>query len=248
MPSQSYLVTGSTGKIGQNVLKQLLESGNKVVGQYFSNDQEVVNIQKENYEFINNLHFIKTDLSSETNSKILIEKTVEKIGSIQGLVNLAGKYFEGDEWNGETKAWDKTLDLNLKSAMWCSRYVTELFIQQKSGVIVNISSRFGISGIPEAVAYSIAKAGIINLSQTYAKLLSPFGRCNCVSPPAVNSGYWLQADEKELAETISKTPNKALIEPSDVADLIIFLLSEKSRSINGQNIIIDQGQSVLGLV
>jgi len=247
MPPKNYLITGSTGKIGQNVLKQLLESGNIVVGQYFSNDQEVEMIKLENAQFAHNLHFIKTDLSNETKVKQLVAKTVDILGSIDGLVNLAGKYFDGDEWNGETKAWEDTFDLNLKSVMLCSQYTSELFIKQKSGAIVNISSRFGLSGDPESIAYSISKAGIINLTQSYAKLLSPFGRCNCVSPSAVNAGYWLKADKTELEETISKTPNKRLIEPIEVADLIVFLLSDKSTSINGQNIIIDQGQSVLGL-
>ena len=247
MSIKKYLVTGSTGKIGQNVVKQLLESGNQVVGQYFSNDQDVISITEVNSKFEHNLHFIKTDLTNETDTRQLVEQRVETLGAIDGLVNLAGKYFDGDEWNGSTKAWGDTLDLNLKSAMWCSRYVSELFILQKSGVIVNIASRFGLSGNPESISYSISKAGIVNLTQSYAKLLSPFGRCNCVSPSAVNSGYWLKAGETELEETISKTPNKRLIEPDEIANLIVFLLSDKSRSINGQNIIIDQGQSVLGL-
>lgn len=247
MSVKNYLITGSTGKIGQSVVKLLLESGNQVVAQYFSNDQEVEVMQLTNTQFAHNLHFIKTDLTSEINVKQLVDQSVETLGSIDGLVNLAGKYFDGDEWNGVTKTWDDTFDLNLKSVMWCSRFVSELFIRQKSGVIVNIASRFGLSGDPETIAYSISKAGIINLTHSYAKLLSPFGRCNCVSPWAVNAGYWLKADKSELEDTISKIPNKRLVEPIEVADLIIFLLSEKSRSINGQNIIIDQGQSVLGV-
>jgi 3-oxoacyl-[acyl-carrier protein] reductase len=246
MPSKNYLITGASGKIGQNVVKQLLQTGNKVVGQYFSNDFEIEKLLQENIDFSQNLHFIKTDLTFEINIKRLIDQTVDYFGSIDGLVNLAGKYFEGDEWNGNANAWDDTFDLNLKATMWCNRYVSELFIKQKSGVIVNIASRFGLSGSPESIAYSTSKAGLINMTQSYAKLLSPFGRCNCVSPSAVNAGYWLKADQKELVETISKTPDKRLIEPSEVADLITFLLSDKSRSINGQNIVIDQGQSVVG--
>jgi len=116
-----------------------------------------------------------------------------------------------------------------------SKYATEIFQKQKSGIIVNIASRHGLSGQFDALAYSASKAGIVNITQAYAKLLAPFGKANSISPGPVRSGYWLRAPKEELEETISKMPGKRLIEPEEVASLVLSLSSDKSK-VTGQNI------------
>ena len=105
--------------------------------------------------------------------------------------------------------------------------------------MVNVSSRIGLSGSHEELAYGASKAGVINVTQGYAKLLAPYGRANSISPGAVNTGYWLTASTEELEETISKKPLKRLIEVSEVANAILYLGTDRSASTTGQNLVVN---------
>ena len=96
--------------------------------------------------------------------------------------------------------------------------------------MVNIASRFATNGQSDSLTYSASKAGVVNVTQAYAKLLIPFSRANAVSPGAVNVGYWLRAPKEEL-EAQGK-----LIEPEEVAKKILFLASDEAKEITGQNI------------
>jgi NAD(P)-dependent dehydrogenase (short-subunit alcohol dehydrogenase family) len=116
-----------------------------------------------------------------------------------------------------------------------SKYVIEIFQRQKSGVMVNVASRHGLNGQYDSISYAAAKAGVINITQAYAKLLSPFGRVNSVSPSATNAGYWLTAPKKEIEETLADRPNHKFVEPETIAKKIVFLASDEAREINGQN-------------
>lgn len=123
--------------------------------------------------------------------------------------------------------------------MSISKYVIEIFQKQKSGVIVNVASRYSADGQYDALAYAAAKAGVVNVTQAYAKLLEPFGRANAVSPGAANTGYWLTAPREELERNLANIPSGKLVEPIDIAEKILFLASEEAVDITGQNIFIN---------
>jgi meso-butanediol dehydrogenase/(S,S)-butanediol dehydrogenase/diacetyl reductase len=170
-------------------------------------------------------------LIKERQARKAVEKTVKEFGKIDILVNNAGRYIDGDEWNGTAKIWIKSLEQNLVSVMSVSKYVIGVFQKQKSGVMINVSSRYSFEGQYDSLSYAAAKAGVVNITQGYAKLLAQFGgRANAVSPSAVRAGYWLTAPKEEL----EKKENK-LINPESVAQKIVFLASEDARNINGQN-------------
>jgi NAD(P)-dependent dehydrogenase (short-subunit alcohol dehydrogenase family) len=169
----------------------------------------------------------------------MFDSIIKKFGRVDILVNNAGAYIDGDEWNGSSKIWENTIKQNLISIMNTSKYASQIFQKQKNGIIINIASRFSISGQFDALAYAASKAGMISVTQAYAKLLTPFGRVNAISPWAVNAGYWLRAPKEELKETISKMPGKKLIEPKEIAQIAIYLASKKSSKVNGKNIIFD---------
>jgi NAD(P)-dependent dehydrogenase (short-subunit alcohol dehydrogenase family) len=165
----------------------------------------------------------------------VVEKTIQAFGQIDVLVNNAGRYIEGDEWNLQSKTWLRSLQQNLVSVMSMSKYAAQIFIKQKSGVIINVASKHAIFGKADAVSYGAAKAGVINITQSYSQLLAPFsGRANSVSPSAANVGYWLTApqEERDLLEN-------ELIEPRIIAEKIVFLASDQAKNINGQNFVIE---------
>ncbi|MBU1198928.1 MAG: SDR family oxidoreductase [Nanoarchaeota archaeon] len=236
------LVTGSSRGIGTAIALLFAKEGAKVVINYYKSEKEANEVMNE-IKKISDAITIKCDVSNEEQVKNMIKKIIKKFGKLDILVNNAGNYIEGDEWSGSSNIWAKTIKQNLISAMNTSKYAAEIFQKQKSGVIVNIASRYSVSGQFDALAYAASKAGIVNITQAYAKLLAPYGRANAVSPWPVKSGYWLRAPKEELEETISKMPGKRLIEPEEIAEVVLSLASPESAKITGQNILVDGGKN-----
>lgn len=235
------IVTGSSSGIGQQTAIHFAQEGANVVINYKTNRQGAQDTLDRIMSIGASAIIIQADLSIESEAKSLIEQTYKNYGRIDILVNNAGRYIDGDEWNGSSEIWKETLEQNFLTVLNTSKYAAEVFIKQKSGVIVNVSSRYCVTGQIYEIAYAAAKAGIVNTTLAYAKLLAPFGRANSVSPGATETGYWLRAPQKELSSVLEKIPLRKLAETNDIAEAILFLASDKAKMITGQNIIIDGG-------
>jgi len=233
------IVTGASSGIGAETALAFARKGANVVITYKENKTGADEISEKILALGSKTLVLQADLMLESDAKNVVEKTKQEFGKLDILVNNAGRYIDGDEWNGNADIWTKSLQQNLVSVMSMSKYVIEIFQQQKSGVIVNISSRYCADGQYDALAYAAAKAGVVNITQAYAKLLAPFGRANTVSPGAVNTGYWLRAPKEELEKNLANIPSGKLVEPEEVAEKVLFLASDESSDINGQNIFLD---------
>lgn len=235
------LITGGSSGIGMFTAILFAKNGANVIITYKNNKkgaQDVINkINKLGVKAL----AIKADLAKENSTKQVIDKVLKEFKNIDILVNNAGGYIDGDEWNGKYSVWLESLKQNLISVMNMSKYAANIFQKQNRGIIINVSSKHGIAGHADSISYGAAKAGIINITQSYAKLLSEFnGRANVISPSAVNTGYWLTAPKEELEERLSRTKNNKLLDPEVVAEKILFLASDEAIDINGQNIIIEE--------
>lgn len=236
---KTVLITGGSSGIGAETAKLFADEGYNVALTYNTNKEGVENVVSEiNAKDVKAVAF-QAELSKEESAKQLIEAVHKEFGQIDVLVNNAGKYINGDEWDGTEKIWSQTLAQDLVSVMNVSKYVIPIFQDQRSGVMVNVASRLGMSGSHEEVAYGAAKAGVINITQGYAKLLAPYGRANSVSPGAVNTGYWLTAPKAELEETLANKSLGKLIEPKEVANAILYLATDRSASTTGQNLVVN---------
>lgn len=238
LKNKIVLVTGSSRGIGKAIALLFAKKGAKVVVNYSKSEKEADEVVKEINKISEGIA-IKCDVSDEKQVKIMIEKIVKKFGRLDILINNAGKYIEGDEWNGSSDIWRETLSQNLISTMSTSKYAAQIFIRQKSGAIVNISSVHSLSGQFDAIAYAASKAGLVSVTQAYAKLLFPFANVNSVSPGATRAGYWLYAPKKELNEIVSRMHNKRLIEPEEIANVVLSLFSPECSKVTGQNIVAD---------
>jgi 3-oxoacyl-[acyl-carrier protein] reductase len=224
------IITGGSSGIGKVAALLFAQNGAKVCITYKENREgaeEVVKIIENNK---GQAVAIQADLINENEARNVVEITTKKFGTVDILVNNAGRYISGDEWNGTSDIWIKSLEQNLVSVMNISKYVIQIFQRQQSGVMVNIASRYSTDGQFEALSYAAAKAGVVNITQAYAKLLDGFGRANVISPGAVKAGYWLKASKEELESQGN------LIEPTVVAEKVLFLASNKAKDTNGQNI------------
>lgn len=235
------LITGASKGIGAETAKLFAKEGAIVIINYYKSEESAKTVLKD-VEKYSKAMIIKCDVTNENEVKKMIDKIIEKYSKIDILVNNVGGYLDGDEWNGDSNLWKKSLDLNLISTLNVSKYVAQEFLELKSGIIVNVASRFARKGNFEEITYGASKAAILNITQAYSKLLSPYGRANSVSPGATDAGYWKRAPKGELEEVVSKSPHKKLIDPQEIAKTILFLSSEKSKMINGEDILVDGGK------
>ncbi|MFA6227082.1 MAG: SDR family oxidoreductase [Candidatus Paceibacterota bacterium] len=238
--SKSILITGGSSGIGEATAIMFAQNGADIAITYKSNKAGAESVIEKAKKFGVKAIAVQADLINEKDAKATVEKVVKEFGKIDVLVNNAGRYVDGDEWNGTSDIWVKSLQQNLVSMMNISKYVIERFQKQKSGVIVSIASVHGLSGQPDAISYAAAKAGVINITQSYAKLLAPFGRANSVSPGAANAGYWLTAPKEELDKKLASRPNHKLVEPENIAEKAVFLASDEAKDINGQNFVVNE--------
>lgn len=238
------LITGASSGIGKATALLFAKHGANVAISYKENKQGADEVVSEVEKSGSEAFAIQAELTKEDDAKRLVSEVMNKFGKIDILVNNAGRYIGGDEWNGDAQIWEESLKQNFVSALSVSKYVLEEMQKQKSGVIVNISSRYSVAGQFDAPAYAASKAGIANLTQGQAKLMAPWGRSNTVSPGTVRAGYWLNAPKEELDENLAVTPLQKLVEPEDIAEAVVFLASDKAKMITGQNLIIDGGYTL----
>ncbi|MFA5128076.1 MAG: SDR family oxidoreductase [Patescibacteria group bacterium] len=230
---KTILITGGSSGIGKATALLFAKNGANIIITYKENKNGADEVAREIRQIGGASLVVRANLINEHDAKNVVEEAIKKFGTIDVLINNAGRYIDGDEWNGSSDIWVKSLQQNLVSVMNVSKFVIEIFQKQKSGIMVNVASRHSINGQTDAISYAAAKAGVANVTQAYAKLLTPFGgRANAVSPGAVNAGYWLSAPKDEV-EIQGK-----LIEPEKIAEKILFLASDDAKDINGQNILV----------
>ena len=183
---------------------------------------------------------IKTDVSSEKEVRAMVAKTIEALGTIDILVNNAGICYQGPVADMSEETWDKVLDVNLKGPFLCAREVMPTFKQQRSGKIVNLGSQAGqVGGLVVGANYSASKAGVICLTKSLAKELAPFGvNVNCIAPGVIDTEMTQPFPREEMVKSI---PLGNVGEAQDVADAVLFLVSQESKYITGQTISVNGG-------
>ena len=183
---------------------------------------------------------IKADVSLQTEVKAMVGKTIEALGTIDILVNNAGICHQSTVAEMSEEKWDKVLDVNLKGTFLCSREVMPTLKEKRSGKIVNLGSLAGqVGGLVVGANYSASKAGVICFTKALAKELAPFGiNVNCIAPGVIDTEMTQAFPREEMAKTI---PLRKLGEPQDVADAVLFLVSQESKYITGQTISVNGG-------
>jgi 3(or 17)beta-hydroxysteroid dehydrogenase len=200
--------------------------------------------------------FYRLDVSDESNWKALFDMIQKKHGRLDILFNNAGitglneNIGPQDPEHISLDAWHRVHHVNLDGVFLGCKYGIAL-MKAKGGVIINMSSRSGMVGIPGASAYASSKAAIRNHTKTVALYCAEQGyniRCNSVHPGAILTPIWdpmLGTDEKTRQEMISKIaegiPLGHMGEPIDVANAVLYLASDESKYLTGTELTIDGG-------
>ena len=233
------VVTGGSGGIGLDVSKKLAKLKIKVL---------ILDINKPNISKNKFIYFEKVDLSNENEINQAINKFIKKEKRIDYIVNAAGVLWFDKDLGLEkikTDIWDKVFSINLKSMLIVLKKILPKMKKNKFGSIVNISSIDALSGDDKPQeAYGASKAAMIRLSKSIAiQYANKNIRSNSILPGPVDTPMqkrWKKNPnaKKNLTKII---PLQRIGKPENIADTVLFLLSEQSCFITGTEIIVDGG-------
>ena len=178
-----------------------------------------------------------------------VAETVERFGRIDVLFNNAGICFYGAAHELSIEEWDAMLDINLKGAWIVARHVIPVMTEAKRGVIVNNSSIAGLRGMNRLSHYAASKWGLVGLTKSWAIELAPHGiRVVSIHPTGVDTPLndGLAALEGKTTQEIAEASAGNLlpvpwVEVSDVAEMVVYLVSDKARYITGAQFTLDAG-------
>ena len=233
------LVTGGSSGIGAATARLLAASGAHVTIGWSSNQQGAEETKSAIEESGGTASLVRADLRSGEGAAKLMGEATELLGGIDILVNNAGSLIQRTpmmEMSGDL--WDEVLNLNLKSAMLCSKAVMGGMVDRGSGSIINIVSIAGRSGGgPGSGAYATAKGGLITLTKSLAKELAPHGvRVNGVSPGVIDTPFHEVFSTPEMMRNFAAAiPLGRVGTSEEIAQVIAFLASDVSSYIVGEN-------------
>lgn len=239
------LVTGSSRGIGRSIGVRFAKEGANVIINYKTNEKEAQAITEIISSYGSECICVQADVSKEKDVKRMIETIIEKFGRIDILVNNAGIAIDNDFQNRSIKDWQETLNTNLIGVFLTSKYAGKYMLENKYGKIINISSTNGIDTIyPYSIDYDASKAGLINLTKNLAIEFAPFINVNAVAPGWVDTGMNDDLSKSYLKTEMEKILLKRFAEPEEIADVVLFLASDKARYIDGETIRVDGGLKI----
>ena len=238
LKGKNIIITGASGGIGNSIVKRLIENGANILAS--GTRIEKLEELKKNFEKIKILKF---DISQSDKIEEFIDNATKELGgSLDCIVNNAGVTQDNLAIRMSLEEWQKVIDINLTSTFLMSKFAIKKMLKNKSGKIVNITSVVGHTGNLGQANYTASKAGIIAMSKSlsieYAKKNI---NVNCISPGFIKTAMTDKIDEKYKEIIISKIPSARLGEPEDIANAVLFLLSNQSNYINGETTHVNGG-------
>jgi len=255
LSNQVVVITGGAGLIGQEFVKAVVEqNGIAIIADI--NKEIGKKVKKSLSKELNskNIDFIKLDITSKESLKKCIKYLDKKYGKIDALVNNAyprNKNYAKHFFEVEYEDFVENLGLNLGGYFTTSQQFAKYFQKQKHGNIINISSIYGIvapkfevyegTSMTTPVEYAAIKSGLIHLTKYMAKYFKGMNiRVNTLSPGGI-----LDAQPDDFLKKYKKEClNKGMLDKSDLKGSLVYLLSDMSQYVNGQNIVIDDGFSI----
>lgn len=246
MNKKCVLITGSSIGLGSEIAKVFASNNYNIIITYLNHKSNALKLKKEleqNYNI--NVLCEKLDISNEEDIIYLKEKVIDKFNKIDVLVNNAS-ISKDTLFEDKTKEnFMKILEVNLVGTFLMSKYFGDLMMEYKSGNIINISSTNGIDTYYEySLDYDASKAGVINLSHNLANHYAPYLRVNTICPGWINTPMNKNMDNEFKKQEEGKILLKRFGKPSEIAELVYFIASEKANYINDSVIRIDGGKNV----
>ena len=237
---RNVVITGGSRGIGEACARAFSKNGDRVFIIYEKNDAAAKNVAETCGAIP-----LKADISSKTAVVGLVDEIHAKYGKVDVVINNAGtaqiKLFS----DITEEELERMFGVNMFGAFYVSQAFLPDMINKKSGKIINISSMWGEVGASCEVHYSASKAALIGFTKALAKELAPSGICvNCITPGVIDTEMNAQISAEEKEELIAEIPLMRMGKAEEVANLALFLASDKADYITGQVIGVSGGMVI----
>ncbi|UAL53524.1 SDR family NAD(P)-dependent oxidoreductase [Bacillus sp. CMF21] len=238
------LVTGGGTGVGRATSLKLAAEGARVVINYNRSEKEAFEVVNEITLLGGKAFAYRANVAIEKEVNDLVSHIVTSFGTVDALVNNASvtAQIAMDDLDAVTdEVWDSLFSVNVKGMFQCVKAVVPYMKKQQSGVIVNMGSVAGMTGIGSSIPYAATKSAIHTMTRSLAIALAPYIRVNSISPGAVDTRWW-SGNEEKMYQLAGNLPLKRISTPNDIADAILFQLIHES--VTGQVFTIDNGQTL----
>ena len=242
LEGKNILITGGSRGIGKSIVEVLFNSGANV-GFTFSSSQSAANeIAKNLNSSSQKCIAYKSDASKLDQCENLVESFLNDFETIDVLINNAGITKDNLLMRMGEDDFDKVMEVNLKSVFNMTKACQRVFLKNRNGSIINMSSVVGVKGNAGQSNYAASKAGIIGFSKSIAQELGSRNiRCNVIAPGFIKTEMTDNLSDSIIESWTENIPLKRPGESNDVANLCLFLASDLSSYITGQVINVDGG-------
>ncbi len=219
------LITGAAGNLGRATAQRFWEAGARLA--LAERRMAALEEQFGAWAKSGRCFLATVDLLEETAVSQLVESTINRLGHIDVLVNVAGGFTMGPPVHEtETSTWEFMLNLNARSVFFMSRAVVPHMLDQGSGKIVSVAARAGLEGKAKMAPYVVSKSAVIRLTESMAGELKDKGiNVNCILPGTI--------DTPQNREEMPKADFSKWVAPEALADVILFLASDAARAVTG---------------
>ena len=241
------IITGATKGIGRGIANAFAASGATVVvvSRHLSDCEQTAFELQEKYG--TKALGIAADITKQEDINCLVQSVIDAYGHIDVLINNAGSAITKCAEDVTEQDWDYVINLDLKAVFFCSQAVGKRMIEQKCGKIINISSALGIIAEKQILPYLAAKAGVLHMTKGLALEWAQHNiHVNSICPGYVitDINRELLSNEKVSEKLLKKFPLRRFGEVEEIADAAVFLASDASSYMTGQQIVIDGGWTI----
>jgi 3-oxoacyl-[acyl-carrier protein] reductase len=239
------IVTGGSIGIGAAIAIGLAKAGASVALNYRKHSEEAEAVVSKVKELGRDGLVVQADVSSFEDADKMVQTVISKFNHLDILVCNAGITRDAVIWKMTEEQWDSVMNINLKGYFNYIHAAAPIFKEQKSGKIVNIASINGLRGKFGQSNYAATKGGIIALTKTVSRELGKFNvNVNAIAPGMVLTDMMEKIPEEFKQKAAAESVLGRLAAPEDIANLVVFLSSERSRHITGEVIKVDGGQYI----
>lgn len=236
------VVTGASRGIGAAIAKGMADEGAFVVVNYAGSQEKAEAVVSEIEAAGGKAKAVGCDVSDAAAVEAFIKDIVKEYGGIDILVNNAGINRDGLLMGMKEADFDDVLRTNLKGTYNCCRQVVRPMMKKRAGRIINMASVAGVIGNAGQVNYAASKAGVIGLTKSVAKEVASRGiTCNAIAPGFIKTDMTDALPDSVKEEAVGQIPLGRFGEPEDIAQMAVFLASDKAGYITGQVICVDGG-------